>query len=688
MNIKSIILGKNSKRNKLNMSADVNSTFDFGVVQPIYTSMMMKGDNLSLNMKQLVRLAPMPTPSFARLAMHNKGVFVPWSDVFPAFDALLAHVNVTTSIQTYIPESVTCISPKLLLLLVLQKFSIYSARTITSTSGGVDVLSDTKLTDSQLDTAFDKFAKSGYGRIYSSQSSMLYFSKLYAKYDDLTSEQSDYVVRDVQNNYYHMFKLTNAGKRVVNILQGLGYALDLTNNDSVSMLPILAFFKSWFDVYAPKRFKTWSNTTAYKLINYVYENNAFDINAMCQTQSIYNTLIYDFMDELSECFVTTNDDFVSIHSRTPLNDASIGADGGANNFADMTVPSLNYADPSPSTVIEQRGNGQPVSMKNSQSSQSNISQYSLDMLKALSKFMNKHSVLGKRVDSILSSLYGASTSSEFFDPTKPLFDIVTNCSIDDVFNTTQNYTQGGDDLGSYAGRGIGSTNDKFSFNANSNGIFIILSSMVPQSSYFQGTAPYLYGLTRYTMPNPSFDALGLEVTPLACIYDNRGFYNSASVGGTLEFTGKGFGYIPRYSGFKIHRNIVQGDMAHRSTRESYEPYFLDKIMTPQQLISETDPSGSSAKSYGILKFDVPQVASEEFRYINKYDYMGDFNRLFYNHGVFGIQYENKPIYVHDDNFIVQSVIDATQTSVLKPIERSFDTFDEEVDDTTVSVQAQ
>lgn len=688
MNIKSIVLGKNSKRNKLNMSADVNSTFDFGVVQPIYTAMMMKGDHLSLNMKQLVRLAPMPTPSFARLSMHNKGVFVPWSDVFPAFDALLAHVNVTTSLQTYIPESVTCISPKLLLLLVLQKFSIYSARKITSTSGDVDVLDETKLTDSQLDTAFSKFAQSGYGKIFRNQSSMLYSAHLYAKYDDLTTEQSDYVVRDVQNSYYHMFKLTNAGKRVVNILQGLGYSLDLSNNDSVSMLPILAFYKSWFDVYAPKRFKTWSNTYAYKLINYVYENNAFDINEMCHTASIYQTIVYSFMSELSECFVTTNDDYVSIHSRTPLNDASVGSASGTTDFGDMTVPSLNYADPSQSVVIQQASNGQPVSMKNSQSSLSNISQYSLDMLKSLSKFMNKHSVLGKRVDSILSSLYGASTSSEFFDPTKPLFDITTNCSIDDVFNTTQNYTQGGDDLGSYAGRGIGQSSDKFGFSANANGVFIILSSMVPESSYFQGTAPYLYGLTRYTMPNPSFDALGLEVTPLACIYDNRGFYNTASVGGTLEFTGKGFGYIPRYSGFKIHRNIVQGDMAHRSTRESYEPYFLDKIMTPQQLVSATDPAGASKLAFGIHTFDVPQVASEEFRYINKYDYMGDFNRLFYNHGVFGIQYQNKPIYVHDDNFIVQSVIDATQTSVLKPIERSFDTFDEDVDDSSISVQAQ
>ena len=138
MNIKSIVLGKNSKRNKLNMSADVNSTFDFGVVQPIYSALMMKGDHLSLNMKQLVRLAPMPTPSFARLCMHNKGVFVPWSDVFPAYDALLAHVNVKTSSNDspYIPESITCISPKVLLLFIFQKFAIFSARKVTRDSAG------------------------------------------------------------------------------------------------------------------------------------------------------------------------------------------------------------------------------------------------------------------------------------------------------------------------------------------------------------------------------------------------------------------------------------------------------------------------------------------------------------------------------------------------------------------------
>ena len=129
-------------------------------------------------------------------------------------------------------------------------------------------------------------------------------------------------------------------------------------------------------------------------------------------------------------------------------------------------------------------------------------------------------------------------------------------------------------------------------------------------------------------------------------------------------------------------------MAHRSTRSSYEPYFLDRILTPTTLMASKAVDGSDKTAYQVQRFSLPTVASEEFRYINRYDYMGDYNRLFYNHGVFGIEYENKPIYLRDDNFIVQSVIDATQTTILKPLEMSFDTFDKDVDDSTIEVQAQ
>lgn len=691
MDIKSIVLGRNSKRNKLNMSADVNATFDFGVVQPSYCAMMSKNDHLSLTLRQLVRLAPMPTPSFARIALHNKGVFVPWSDVFPAYDALLAHVNVKTSSKDspYIPESITCISPKVLLLFIFQNFCIFSARKVTRDAAGRAVLSD-PLGFPDLIKAHDAFsAKFG---MWGKQVVPIWGNAtMYAQDPNLSIDAADYVIEDVDNEYFYFYKLTNAGKRIVNIFQGLGYSLDLYNMDLVSFLPVLAFYKAWFDIYAPKRTETWSNTTAFKIINDVYENNTFNLNDAIDkdTAIMSKKWIVKFLTELSECFVTSHDDFVSIHSKNPVNDASVLDLGNDLSVPrSMNTPKQDSLNPVTEQIANQDAAGGPASIKMQQASGGAyiITQYSLNLLKSLSKHLNKSSVLGKRVDAILSSLYSSGTSSEFFDATKPLFDMVTNCSIDDVFNTTQNYSQGGEDLGSYAGRGIGSSKDSFSFDANSSGIFIVMSSIVPQSSYFQGVAPYLYGLTRYTLPNPQYDALGLEVTPLACIEDNRGNYTNSTESATINLTGKGFGFIPRYSGYKVHRNTVMGDMAHRSTRNSFEPYFLDRILTPFEFQTSTDSNGKTVVTR--RKYDLPEVASEEFRYLNKKDYMGDFNRLFYNRGVFGIKVQDKPVYVHDDNFIVQSVFDVTQTTVLKPIEQSFDTYDEQVDDSTVSVNAE
>ena len=77
-----------SKKYSRNMNFDNNTTMPFGFVQPLMSQRLEANSDISLNLKQVVRLAPMPLPTFGRMKMVNKSVFVPISDVLPYYEAL------------------------------------------------------------------------------------------------------------------------------------------------------------------------------------------------------------------------------------------------------------------------------------------------------------------------------------------------------------------------------------------------------------------------------------------------------------------------------------------------------------------------------------------------------------------------------------------------------------------------
>lgn len=704
--IKNVLVGASRKRNKLDMSCDVNTTFDFGFLQPTYYSLLSGKDTISLDLKQLVRLAPMVTPTFARMAVVNRGVFVPFSDVFPAFDALMSHNSVSTSTTKYIPNHLTFVSMRLVVLYYLMTQSLMCAFKIKSNNAYGDeleriVIDPNGSTEDGLNFLINKFNKKyGYFGTFSSGYPWD-VDKIYAVDNEMSLDACDFVFRDADDKLVFGFKLNTAAKRARSIFVGLGYSFEYNNNNNISFLPILAFYKAWFDLYAPKRESVWSDTNAYQLINYVYEHGQSDCNQIAGYVSPSESLVGKTLKDLMDCYVTAPDDYVSIHSQNPYNDVSL--DASIDGFSVPTLYNGNAGDETGSTTlgsmtktIRQSSSGQPpyiegqadVKPVTGPDSGFGISQLSLDVLRVMSKYVNKDSVIGKRIADYMRIHFDSEVDSQFFDASKPIFELRTDCSIDDVFCTTQNYENPsqGEDLGAYAGRGIGSANGKFSFKADSFGMFMVVSAVVPRSGYYQGDAPYLYGLTRFTLPNPDYDALGFEVTPLACIYDNRGLVSDGSTDGSVDFSGKGFGYIPRYSGFKCHKNIVSGDMSLRSTYDSFCPYFLDKVVTPCGLETQKDDQGVSRVQWD--SYGVPRIASTEWRYLNKYDYIGDYNRIFYNRGHFGFIYEGKASLVRNDNFIVQMAFNVTQTSLLKPIQRSYDTFIENINDTFKSVNAE
>lgn len=92
-NFKTTSLGAKRKSFSHNLSFDNNTTMDFGFMQPLLSQYLEPKSKVKLSAKQLVRLAPMPTPSFARMYVQNYAQFVKMTDVVPYYEALLSRLT-------------------------------------------------------------------------------------------------------------------------------------------------------------------------------------------------------------------------------------------------------------------------------------------------------------------------------------------------------------------------------------------------------------------------------------------------------------------------------------------------------------------------------------------------------------------------------------------------------------------
>lgn len=673
-NFSKVNLGISTKRYTHDMSFDNNTTLSFGVCQPLFSQLLNDKDKLAGNIRQLVRLAPLPVPSFGRMRLVNKLRFVQMTDICPYYEAMLSGAYVNTSDLNYLPKEVLQVSIQELTQVVLQ-YSVIDYFKVDSSSSTTKYVYQNILTPSVYQEAIQVF--------HSAIQDNSDFSGIIPEPKQhggnvgtaISPDSADYLVST--DTAFICFRLTERGKRLRNVLLGLGYELDLSCTDRVSFLPLFAYFKAWYDCYAPSRESQWNQTNAFILIDASFQKYLTSLDdfttASGSSEKVQKALL-GFFEDLANTWYVAKDDYVSAHRLNAVSTTNSGFDSItlptgslATNKSPITtkenvVPSLNYVS-------------------------SSINQFALESLQRISKFINKDTVIGKKVSTWLKAHFGADVASSFFKDSVSLPDVVVSCSINDVFSTadTTSNDGSGEQLGSYAGKGLGFGDGSFSFTAPTFGYFVVVSCLVPDSKYFQGVDPSLFGVDRFTLPNADFDALSYEVTPSSFLCG----HNDIFIVGQKSTSNKGFGFVPRYSGFKTRRNIVNGDMSRRGTIASYSPYYLDKILTENAIRSEKNADGS----YGFVAVNNPlPLASEVWRYPTRYPWLGNFNRIFYNSGnaVFddassgdaANDFTNTPV---DDNFIVQSVISMKLTNALKPIAMSYDVYDEDTDNSSKTI---
>lgn len=654
-----ISVGVKTKRYTHTLPFDNNTTMQFGVIQPLFHQFLNDKDKLSVDFRQLVRLSPLPVPTFGRMHLENNIKFVKMTDIYPAYEAFLSHQFISTSHSQYVPVKLPFVTPAFLCLCLL-KYSVYSTFK-RNTDGNYALTSLPSDVSTLTETLFEPHT----GK---TQYSLQNFCTPQAT-TNVSPDGADYIIYSSDEKYIYCFRFTNAARRLRSILVGLGYTYDIDVLDPLDVTPLLAFYKAYYDTFAPSRESSWTQTACFRLINFIYDYNVqafssfFDDSLTPPFTDSIRKSAYQFLDDLLNCWYVEPLNYVSAHR---LNSGTNTAASAYNPLQLSELDSFSYVlsyDPSDTAL--------PTS--------NDTSSIAIRQVLKLTRFITKDSVIGQKVSTWLKAHFGADVDNSIFKDATNIATTRVNCSINDVFSTSDTLSSGGETLGAFAGKGLGFDNSAFDFTAPSFGYVICLSCIVPDSNFYQGYDPTLYATTPEQRPNADLDAFGYEATPLASIEPLNDISLSQRA---VKINNKTFGFVPRYSSFKTRKDIVNGDMSRRGSINSFAPYYLDKILT-SQLVDATEVSKDT---YSIVDRSAAlPLATESWRYTCRFPWLGNYNRIFSsnNYKPYSLvedsdtdNYYTEQII--DDLFIVQSVFNMRLTNLLKPMQDSYDTFDDDV----------
>lgn len=671
-------LGISTKRYTHDLSYHINTTSDFGSCQPTLCQFLSPKDKFVMkDFRQLVRNAVMPNPTFGDIKCVNNFRFVPINTIHPAFEAFISGSNIKTDNQTYKPNKIPQITNSLLVAILALHYSKLRFANIdyNSSLGEYTEFEQHFTIKSDLDISADavldflKNPSPSYNGWPSRLSNDVDFDDKVDK--KLTPYNSDFFIFDSKQKKVLLIKLTSAGKRLFKIFKGCGYALDAHNHNPISILPLFAFYKAWFDTYAPQRFHSWQNTSCFGLITFIYDKNIIDEFYTSADEdddtipAISNLL--EFITELSDCWFTFGDDFFNVHQTEPISNVAYDFNLGLNDSSiklDKDIP----------------GHSDQVKVPNIDvSDKKSISLVQLQTLQRLTRFLNKNSLIGNRIKEYIRVHFGQNYVNSLWEDADNVANFTTDILLDDIYSTSDtSYQSNGEPLGKRGGKGQGFSNENsFSFESSSFGYLIGMCSVHPNSFYFQGDDSQLYLTDRFDFPSPDFDALGWELTPLATIRDSNGIVNL----GEDKITDESFGFVPRYSGLKYKKNLVNGDMSLLSKRSSFISFHLDRFIQDKELVSH------SPSDFTIFKHVIPP-AGPAWKFLSKYPQLGYFNRIFLNS--IGLQEDASEIFPQegapDDNFTVQCNCNCFVTNQLKPISESYDTFESSTDNDTTTIK--
>lgn len=527
--------------------------------------------------------------------------------------------------------------------------------------------------------------------------------------DVVTLEGADYVVQRQITvgsgtsqhtiSVYMACRFSSLGKRIRKHLLGLGYQINLESCELVSLLPLMADYKAYYDMFGIQQLNNFEDTTLAKLIQHISFNNYSEYS----TRLIGDTLAGDdalwtsigylkgLLFDVGESWYTDEQDFVSAHQRQTTFGPRASGDGiFTPAIRAGAVPVYNFAIGESALDKEAGFNADTYNY---------FTHVDVELLKRLYRWSNSQSVAGKQIADALRAQgyqsYVDSCHSNFIGSDESM--IVIN----DVVSTADTYSSDshkGAILGEYGGKGIGYSNgDSFVYETDKFGYWIGFFVIVPKSGYSQGIDATLTDTDKFSFYNPEFDGLGFQLDTKSVVCESLSFTDEAHA----QTDPLSFGFVPRYSEWKVSKNISNGDFSLRGTRNTYQPYCLDKeIPVGERRIALIDGAlGQENTTWSLEKLftsgDLP-VAGQIWRYVGRYPWLGNYDRIFANFNGSSLYERLQEVYRTGgldanmclansyDNFLIHFIVNLQSYAPMLPIEETFGTDDDGSFDSSVN----
>ena len=488
-------------------------------------------------------------------------------------------------------------------------------------------------------------------------------------------ESADYVhtVTRTDGSVIHLaFRLSSLGKRLRKIFIGLGYQIDFNNQTSVSLLPLFAYFKAYFDVFGLTLYENYETTHAASLLTRNDYLNVPDFNLMFDSPDFGN-FIYD----LANSWATAPQDYVSSHIMTT---------GVSKAPQTPSIIDVSYPD---ATNIANVSNPDGTAV-NAHSYINDVIHGHLDseLLKRMYKWTNRNTIAGKRIAEVLRAQglgrYVDECKSNFIGASE------TDIQISDVVATADTFSDGkGTYLGEYGGRGLKYDKSRtLVYENEKHGYWITFCTIIPEGGYCQVVDSGVRSVSKLGFYNPMYDGLGYranmksDVVSGAVNWTSHGSdYNDGSLTDT-------FGFVPQYSQKKVAFNKLNGDFSLRSARNGYLPYTLDKFIDlGERSVSQVGTSSNNPVFWVEKELPIRELptAGLVWRYYYRYQWLNNFNRIFINGGnlkhfrtsvVADSATQVEVMAIESDNFLVHNIVNMTQYAPMLPISESYETVDD------------
>ncbi len=716
------IAGK--KRSKFNLDFDNSTTLNIGVVQPTMCREMVPNETFKVKVSSLVRLAPMPVPTFARMSLRHYHTFVPYAELWQPFTAMLSGQSYTNnSGYTFTPTKAPLFDFDFLFRYILtfsditildkdfnpitlnesnkdESFDnggtnesrwntfLHSASSSLPSSYGsnnakpfskslIDAFrTKTATTIEGSYGSLDAFAPGVFrqgGMILKANGDMLSSSSTVWTSDNLvwtseagfvTLEGADFVFETTYSSSatYFACKLKTPLKTLRNIFIGLGYPFNPFVGDDIDFnaFKLLAFYKSWFELFSPTRERTFNETACYKIIKQGSSKDSPSITSFTE----YGDFLLDLM---CDTYYYLPQDYFGMSVTAPYSqfgNGSVNLRTGDSAYSFTTGTFSNYGDVALHTNEEIGGvSHQAVTMVDS------TNPLVIRLANRLLTFAGKNTVIGRQIQDYLRVHYGIAGAEHHADDSSvyKLGSSRVQINVSDIMSTADTDSA---KIGDYAGKGIGyGESDVTEYTAKEFGCWITLSCIVPESGYYQGYLLENRMRSRFEYFTPEFDALGYQVLERGELMSDYPIASSSFLPSNSNIGyDKAFGFVPRYSHLKVGKNILNGDLSLHGSKPSMLPYTFDRSFPSYRKVQTGEKDGK--KTYNILTpVYTPFVVHDGFRRVDPSDRLGDYNRIF--------NYTSVDV----DHFIIHNLFNVTAIAPIKPLADSFDTI---VDDDVVT----